>query len=176
MNLHVRQCSVCTSPDRSEIERSLADAKPYRLISAESGLSESAIRRHANDHLGRAVLHPVTGPIALADLADRMSAVLNDTASVREHAARTNNPSLLLKACSVEASVLGNLIYRLGINDTETATLVGQGRDLVRAVREACGEFPELARVIADHLNAAGSDELSRAFQQIAERKPLEIA
>ncbi|MDQ1629572.1 MAG: hypothetical protein QOI54_3316 [Actinomycetota bacterium] len=166
----MRNCGVCTHLDRALIEQGLADGKPYQLIAAEADLSESAIRRHVTNHLGKAVLHPVSGPVALADIADRMSGLLADTAAVRLHTHETNNPSLLLKACATEGSILGMLVYRLGITDTATADTVRQGRDLVRAVREAVRDSPALAQLIAGELRAAGSDEMASAFEQMANR------
>jgi hypothetical protein len=46
-----RPCTVCTSPDRSRIEQSLAAGFPIARIAADRGLSRRSIQRHIERHL-----------------------------------------------------------------------------------------------------------------------------
>ena len=48
----VKRCSVCSHPSRGEIDRGLLQAVPYRTLSAQFGLSPSALCRHGK-HLAR---------------------------------------------------------------------------------------------------------------------------
>jgi|SRR5690625_21162 len=46
-----RPCTVCEHAERSEIDKALVRGRPYRRIAKEFGLSEAAVRRHANNHV-----------------------------------------------------------------------------------------------------------------------------
>jgi hypothetical protein len=47
-----RTCTVCTHPDKAEIDRLLLEGKPFRYVAAQYGTSTSALVRHkANDIL-----------------------------------------------------------------------------------------------------------------------------
>jgi hypothetical protein len=43
-----RSCSICANPERAEIDRRLVEGQSYRSISADTGTSSSALRRHTN--------------------------------------------------------------------------------------------------------------------------------
>jgi len=47
-----RTCTICSHPERPEIDRELAsESTPNRRIAARYGVSEQAIRRHRTEHL-----------------------------------------------------------------------------------------------------------------------------
>lgn len=50
-----RRCTICTHPDRQAIDQRLVAGDVYRRIATDSGVSESALRRHKSDHLGPAL-------------------------------------------------------------------------------------------------------------------------
>ena len=54
-----RTCTVCTHPDREEIDKALLDGGPYRVIAVRFGASASAVYRHKREHLPRALVRAV---------------------------------------------------------------------------------------------------------------------
>ena len=46
-----RKCTICTHPQRDEIDRALVEGIPKRRIAADFKVSESALRRHERNHL-----------------------------------------------------------------------------------------------------------------------------
>ncbi len=46
-----RACTVCTSPDRTSIDRDLLSGTPYRAVGKRYGVGTSAVFRHKRDHL-----------------------------------------------------------------------------------------------------------------------------
>jgi len=51
-----RVCTVCSHGDRPAINAALVAGEPKRAIAARFGLSESAVKRHAADHLPAALV------------------------------------------------------------------------------------------------------------------------
>ena len=50
-----RQCSICTHPQRDEIDAKIVFGEPYRKLAEEYGISEPAISRHKK-HISSAVV------------------------------------------------------------------------------------------------------------------------
>ncbi|HZE21814.1 MAG TPA: hypothetical protein VE082_07155 [Desulfobaccales bacterium] len=48
----IKRCSVCSHPDRPQIDLGLVERVPYRTLAAQFGLSPSALSRHVK-HLAR---------------------------------------------------------------------------------------------------------------------------
>lgn len=46
-----RRCTICTHPERAEIDSCLVRGEPFRRIAAERGVTEQSVRRHRADHL-----------------------------------------------------------------------------------------------------------------------------
>lgn len=51
-----RICTICSSPHRAEIDEALTRGEPNRRIAARCGVSETSLRRHAAEHLPRAIV------------------------------------------------------------------------------------------------------------------------
>lgn len=47
----VRRCTACGHPDRDQIDQVIVSGAPLRRIAADFGLSETALRRHAAEHV-----------------------------------------------------------------------------------------------------------------------------
>lgn len=50
-----RQCSICTHPQRAEVEAAIASGTPYRAVARQYATSKDAIRRHADGCITEAV-------------------------------------------------------------------------------------------------------------------------
>jgi len=46
-----RTCTICTHPDRAEIDRSLVAGEPFRSIALRKNVSHMALQRHKKEHL-----------------------------------------------------------------------------------------------------------------------------
>lgn len=46
-----RPCTVCTHGERTAIDKALVRGTAFRRIAKDYGLSEAAVRRHANNHV-----------------------------------------------------------------------------------------------------------------------------
>lgn len=51
-----QRCTICTHPDRDEINRALVAREPVRAIAGRFGLKNSSVWRHSDDHLPAAML------------------------------------------------------------------------------------------------------------------------
>ena len=51
-----RVCTVCSSPRRDEIDEALTRGEPNRRIAARCAVSDTSLRRHAAEHLPRALV------------------------------------------------------------------------------------------------------------------------
>lgn len=59
-----RRCSVCTHPQRDEVDELLvADFAVYRTIAVQYGLSKSALIRHKRDHIPASLAHYLSGAV-----------------------------------------------------------------------------------------------------------------
>ncbi len=109
----VKRCSVCSHPSRGEIDRSLMNAVPYRTLSAQFGLSPSALCRHGK-HLARQ--HDLQ---RRHEDQSRQDALLEKLALLDSRLDRLFNSSLDLRAhhvalgCIREALRLLSLLERL---------------------------------------------------------------
>ncbi len=58
-----RTCTVCTHPAREEIDKALLDGGPYRGVAERYGASASAVYRHKQDHLPKALVQAVEAQV-----------------------------------------------------------------------------------------------------------------
>ena len=112
-----RQCSICTHPQRDEIDAKIVFGEPYRKLAEEYGISEPAISRHKK-HISSAVVD-----------AERQKAV-SDTAKMLKELSRGFD-SLARAADKAEAA--GD--YRL------MAQLWGKASDLAKPLLQISGDL-----------------------------------
>ena len=79
-----RTCSLCSSPDREEVDQAIRDKVPIRDIAGRYGTSRSAVQRHAAHVLQADAL--VSPPIPLQAHGDR--SYLSDLESLHQAALR----------------------------------------------------------------------------------------
>ncbi len=69
-----RTCTICTHPQRGDIDAALVAGEPYRSIAQRFAVSPDAVLRHKRDHLPAALVQArAAGAVARAD--DLMSQV-----------------------------------------------------------------------------------------------------
>lgn len=82
------KCSVCTHPNRAEIDRALVAGEAFRKIAERSGTSSTALHRHKSEHL----------PKRLAKAAEAAEVADADDLLVQIKALRNRAISILQKA------------------------------------------------------------------------------
>ena len=91
-----RTCTVCTHQARKDIDKALLDGGPYRGVAERFGASASAVYRHRQDHLPKALVKAaeVAGFVVVI-LEMVVQEVVNrygrEMASAVAHAERFNN-------------------------------------------------------------------------------------
>jgi hypothetical protein len=76
-----RPCTVCTHKDIEQINKRLLGGEIYRTIADDTGLSETALKRHKSDHIPAAAARATEAvKVAKAD------GLLNDIRGLREKA------------------------------------------------------------------------------------------
>jgi hypothetical protein len=84
-----RECTICTHSERAAIDQAIvADTDANRRIAAQYGVSETAIRRHAADHI----------PATLAQAQEAQTVAQADDLLLQVKQLRGKAVSLLLKA------------------------------------------------------------------------------
>lgn len=83
-----RVCTVCSHPDRKEIDRAILAGEPNRRIAAQWSLSETAVRRHKKDHIPKKVAKATEArEVVQADnLLDQVRALLSTAQSLTQRA------------------------------------------------------------------------------------------
>lgn len=51
-----RVCTICTHPERAEIDAAVVNGAPNRRVAAQYGVAETSLRRHAAHHLPTALV------------------------------------------------------------------------------------------------------------------------
>jgi hypothetical protein len=123
-----RKCSVCTHPDRAEIDNLLLAHGVYRAITDRFGPTRQSLKRHLDEHIPKAM--------AQAAEADRESAAVRRGTTLADEVAR-------LRA---EASSIGAAARKQQDLRTALAAVEKQGR-LIELQAKLIGELDSRAQV-----------------------------
>lgn len=172
-----RLCTVCFHSESSKINAELASGVGVALISSQTLISESALRRHSANHLGHLLIREggIIDATTTTDLIDRLQLALDDVDRVRASALATGRGELVLKAAAQTRALVDTMMARLGIDDIESARLIQEARDLARAVATATRQDPSIGHAVARELRAISTDQTTAtalaAFAVSVERK-----
>lgn len=111
-----RTCTVCRSPRRREIERSMIDGRSNREIARDFKLSSSAVFRHREEHLSKKLLQAaesreLAGAVSLVDRLEELHAETLAILSDARNAESIDNEVALRAISRLEKQV--ELIARL---------------------------------------------------------------
>lgn len=130
-----RKCSVCTSRDSKAIDNLLVQGNSLTSISASFGASVSALSRHANSHLSKALRSgSLDTSAAPARVLTRLIDLADSARETRLVARQTGTTAVEIRATDAEAKILFALLGHLGIDETEVVALIRDGGTLARAV------------------------------------------
>lgn len=114
-----RICSICAHPERSDIERRLLAAEPYRKIAGTTGTTPQSLQRHRDNHMTRSVV--------MAAQQERQDAEQQHDASLLDQAREHHKRALAIMA---KAYGSGDLRTALGGIREATRLLELQGKFL----------------------------------------------
>ncbi len=154
-----RSCTVCTHPDRAEIDEALvAGESSYALAARYSSLSRAAIQRHGENHLpAKLVMAQAAEEVAQADtLLDQVRDLQRRALDILNKAEEAGELRTALGAIreargnlELLAKLLGELDERPSVNVLVSAEWV-----MVRtAMMEALGPYPQARVAVAERLS-----------------------
>ena len=157
-----RPCSVCTHPQRADIDRLLATGTPSTQVAERYGLVDRSVRRHAANHLPLAVQEA-----AQADEEARNLDVLTEVKRLYRSAVdildnADDDPAMALRAIREARETLALVGRLLGEIDERPVVnvLVSPQWIEVRAVLlEALSSFPQARAAAAAALLEAGGGQ-----------------
>lgn len=166
-----RQCTVCSAVNVRAINAELATGTALSTVASKFPLSESALRRHAKNHLALAMWDPEQlDAVTPTDLIDRLSAALADVDRVRRQAVATGKGELVVKAATATRQLTETITARLGIDDLESARLLRDAEALGRAVGRLTRTHPAVGKAIAHELRKRSPKSIDAdALEALAE-------
>jgi transposase-like protein len=153
-----RTCTVCVHPQRHAIEKALVGGTPNRRIATQHGLSEAAVRRHADAHLPVALVQAQEAQeVAQAlDVLQQLRTINGAALTVLRDARIASDGELALKAIDrilkqieLQAKLLGELDERPVVNvliSPEWLALRGR-------IVATLGAFPDARVALAEVLS-----------------------
>jgi len=154
-----RTCTVCSHPQRPEIERCLIDTVPFRIIASRFGTSATSLQRHKAEHLPSHVAKAQDArEVADADdLLTQIKALRNKAISILQKAEASGDYRTALmgireaRAC-VETlmEVEGELDRRPSFNITLSPQWVSLRAIIIGALRDHPGAAVAVAAALQE--------------------------
>jgi hypothetical protein len=151
-----RKCSICTHPERGEIERRVASGESYRNVAQHFGVSIYSLHRHVTAHMPPEVLAAQEAQAVErgATALEQVRALNREARDLLEEAKRKERYSAAvqaigaaLRALELEARLLGELDN--GPKVRVQVDVVAIRKTILRALEDAP---PELRMKVADAL------------------------
>ncbi len=151
-----RPCSICTHPEREEINRALVEAVPFRKISERFGTSVTALHRHKTDHLpGKLVKAREALEIAEAEgLLGQVRDIHARTLAILEAVESTGEHRTALAAIREARSNLELLAKLIGELDESPTINILIAPHVQRVIVQALEAYPSARRAVAEALAA----------------------
>lgn len=162
-----RHCTVCTNPQRSQVEDAMAAGTALSSISDTHGVSRQALQRHRDGHMAvdltlrddgispwRTVLRIVAAADRLHELADQ--------------AAQRGRITDATRATLAEAKTLRELLA-LGLKGEDQLGYAEDADAMERAVGVLIRRAPAAGDVIATELESQGRDALAAVVRSLAD-------
>jgi len=146
-----RPCSVCTHPERDEIDTEIVRGQPFRRIATQRGVTEQSVRRHGTTHLPELVAqaHEAQERAHAGNLLDELRELHGRVLRILESAEESGDLRAATGAIREARSVIELLAKLTGqIDDQPEVNIVvsPQWLTIRGAILEALEPFPE-ARV-----------------------------
>ena len=152
-----RICTICTHPQRTEIETALVSRRPFRHIAEQFGVSTSALVRHHDEHLPEALSKATDAAVvANADTVLGHATMLRDRAlSIMDRAEGTGDLKTALAAIRETREcvrLLGELAGKLQTAGTVNVILSAEWVQVQAVVLAALEPHPDARLAVAHAL------------------------
>lgn len=169
---------MCFHRDRASLEARILDHAPIQLIADEMGVNPSAVYRHLRLHARpqlAAALSERAAPAHVADMADRLVSLLDETLAVRQRAHQTGDGRLMLQAVQQDRETTSMLMQRLGIDSTELVSGIREAQSLMRACMAVLPSHPDALQEVVQILrrDEYGSEVADVLKAQVAHSRPV---
>jgi hypothetical protein len=154
-----RVCTVCTHPQRSQIDRELAGGAPHHELVALYRVSKDAVSRHSATHLPAQVVKAQAAEDVkqALDVLQQLKAINGATLQILQQARAVGDGDLALRAIDriqrqieLQARLLGELDDRPQLN----LVVSPEWQGLRQAVLVALVPYPEARLSVVDALEA----------------------
>lgn len=163
-----RPSSLVSHPKIAEIHSGLASATPVAILAKEFGVSESAIYRYRASRFGKVALRNAAEKDRVLDYVQVATESLRDADSVRRAGIAQNNPNLVLKASLVINQLTRTIAMKLGVDGSNTASLLADGDAVVDALLQVIRDMPGVAPELVKNLRTQGQFELAGEFEDFS--------
>ena len=152
-----RRCTICGHAKREDIDAALVSGDPFRHISAQFGISTTALQRHKKAHIPESLLMAAGAKnVARADdLLAHVSELRKRALSILEEAEREGDLRTALlaireaRSCiELLAKLVGELKTGTEINVVSHPTWVSLRGEILRSL----GPFPEAREAVSNAL------------------------
>jgi len=151
-----RKCSICTNERRSEIDEAVVEGTgSYRRISTDFGVSETSLRRHAQNHIAKALVETEQAKqIAQGDsLFEKISGYEAEVQTIFAESKKTKNYNIALMAID-KATKLVEMYAKLKgmLKDSEVNVNVNVANISGEITVYLQSKYPKVYRQLMDHL------------------------
>lgn len=152
-----RTCTVCAHPEREDIDQALVSDSSNLSLSAEFGVTESALRRHKRNHLPASLVKSQEArEVAASDdllaqvrgLQERTLAILETAEDTRQHRTALS----AIKEARSNLELLGKLAGELDDSPTVNVLLSPQWLQVRTAIVEVLSPYPDARSAVAGKL------------------------
>jgi hypothetical protein len=161
-----RQCRLCLSAQRAELERDLLDGTSTALVATAVGVSTSAVLRHRRGHMRpllRLALAERHAPRHVADFVDSVVELMEDADAIRSAALVAGNADLVLRSGAQKLVLLRELANDLGVDSGETVAALTEARDAMLSLAQVLPRHPDALGDLLDRLRASDQCDVADA-------------
>jgi hypothetical protein len=158
-----RNCTVCTHPDRAEIDQALvAGESSYSLAARYSSLSRAAIQRHGDNHLpAKLVMAQAAEEVAQADtLLEQVRNLQRralDILDKAEEAGELRTALGAIREARGNLELLAKLLGELDERPVVNLSVSPEWLELRAVIVTALGPHPEALRAVVGALESGGN-------------------
>lgn len=153
-----RTCTICTHPERPEIDRALLDGEAYRTIAKRYGAGPSAVLRHREHLPNQLVKASEAQEVAHADtLLEQVRTLQGRALSILDRADEAGDLRTALSAIREargNLELLAKLLGELQQEGTVNVTVSPEWLTLRAVVIQALQPYPDAARAVSKALTA----------------------
>ena len=151
-----RQCTICTHPQRDEIDAELVRGVAFRIIAERFGTSATALFRHRSDHIAALLAEAHEADVERADdLLAQLRGLQARTMKILDTAEKGGKLGVALMAISQAGrniELLAKLTHQLDERAQVNIVVTPQYVEMRAVLLRALAPFPEARLAVAEGL------------------------